>query len=570
MQSNMAENVTHTLHWVQGNTVHFAIPLQQETQTPNGKVVQDYYPSSDDIVNVFMCGKYLSTQIDCTVNGNVVIANDNGNLKTGVYGVEIRIAKSDGTNLRSMWNYQVEIHKTNDGVLTEWNDFVAPDSQSLDSAIFFFAKGDKGERGLQGEKGEKGDTGDKGEKGDTGDQGNPGVGVPVGGSTGQVLVKKSGSDYDTEWAEQSGGYEPPVGGIPKTDLAADVQTSLGKADTALQSFTESDPTVPSWAKQSAKPSYNAQEVGALPNTTKYGSTIDLSMDSTTYVLTLSLKDQDGTVLNTKTVDLPIESVVVNGRYDAANKKIVLTLQSGSTIDVHVGDLIAGLQTEITSVNMLDADLVDDTNSTHKFVTAQEKRAWNNKSDFSGSYNDLTNKPTIPTALSQLSEDATHRTVSDTEKTTWGNKQEPLVSGTNIKTINNESLLGGGNISVAAELPSNLAYTSNDDGEGIIPSDGIRSETVTSAAAISINPDVVTIINGAVGTATITMQVPQDNLAHVWDILMTTDSTVAITFAMSNSATILTPSGFSVGASSAVEVSVIGVGTKYYLRYGEFA
>lgn len=102
-----------------------------------------------------------------------------------------------------------------------------------------------------------------------GDQGNPGVGVPVGGSTGQVLAKKSGLDYDTEWVNQSGGggYEPPVGGIPKTDLAADVQTSLGKADTALQSFTETDPTVPSWAKQSSKPSYTAQEVGALPATT---------------------------------------------------------------------------------------------------------------------------------------------------------------------------------------------------------------------------------------------------------------------------------------------------------------
>lgn len=29
-------------------------------------------------------------------------------------------------------------------------------------------------------------------------------------------------------------YSKPSGGIPKTDLASDVQTSLGKADTALQ------------------------------------------------------------------------------------------------------------------------------------------------------------------------------------------------------------------------------------------------------------------------------------------------------------------------------------------------
>lgn len=38
-----------------------------------------------------------------------------------------------------------------------------------------------------------------------------------------------------------GIYSKPSGGIPKTDLASDVQTSLGKADTALQSFIEQDP-----------------------------------------------------------------------------------------------------------------------------------------------------------------------------------------------------------------------------------------------------------------------------------------------------------------------------------------
>ena len=35
-------------------------------------------------------------------------------------------------------------------------------------------------------------------------------------------------------------YSKPSGGIPKTDLASDVQTSLGKADSALQSVTKSD------------------------------------------------------------------------------------------------------------------------------------------------------------------------------------------------------------------------------------------------------------------------------------------------------------------------------------------
>ena len=88
--------------------------------------------------------------------------------------------------------------------------------------------------------------------------------------------------------------------------------------------------------------------------------------------------------------------------------------------------------------------------------------------------------------------------------------------------------------------------------------------------MSINPDVLTLIDGTVGTATITLQVPNDSLAHVWDIMLTTDSTVNITLAMSNSATIKVPSGFAIGASADCEISVIGKGTKYYLRYGEFA
>ena len=58
-------------------------------------------------------------------------------------------------------------------------------------------------------------------------------------------------------------YAKPSGGIPKTDLASAVQTSLGKADTALQRYTETDPTVPSWAKAANKPSYTASEVGAI-------------------------------------------------------------------------------------------------------------------------------------------------------------------------------------------------------------------------------------------------------------------------------------------------------------------
>lgn len=86
-----------------------------------------------------------------------------------------------------------------------------------------------------------------------------------------------------------------------------------KLDSALTSYTESDPTVPAWAKATNKPKYTASEVGALPDTT-----------------------------------------------------VIPTTLAGLTED-----------------------------STHRVVTDAEKTSWNAKSNFSGSYNDLTNKPTIP-------------------------------------------------------------------------------------------------------------------------------------------------------------------------------
>ena len=101
----------------------------------------------------------------------------------------------------------------------------------------------------------------------------------------------------------------------------------------------------------------------------YGTSVDLSLDTLTYILTIYLKNKDGDTLSSDSIDLPIESTVVNGSYDSQTKSLILTLTSGQTITIPIADLIAGLQAEITAQNKLSADLVDDTNTTHKFVTA---------------------------------------------------------------------------------------------------------------------------------------------------------------------------------------------------------
>lgn len=82
---------------------------------------------------------------------------------------------------------------------------------------------------------------------------------------------------------------------------------------------ETDPTVPEWAKAEEKPTYTAEEVGALPDTTEIPKNL--------------------------------------------------------------------------------SDLQDD--SEHRTVTDTEKQSWNDKSDFSGNYEDLKGKPTIPTVPTTL-------------------------------------------------------------------------------------------------------------------------------------------------------------------------
>ena len=106
----------------------------------------------------------------------------------------------------------------------------------------------------------------------------------------------------------------------------------------------------------------------------YAVDIDFSMNSQTFVVTAQLKNKDGDLIGTpKSVDIPLESTVVNGSYNNATKTLTLTLVSGQSVNIPIGDIISGLQAEITAQNPLNADLVNDTNSTtHKFVTASEK------------------------------------------------------------------------------------------------------------------------------------------------------------------------------------------------------
>lgn len=86
---------------------------------------------------------------------------------------------------------------------------------------------------------------------------------------------------------------------------------------------------------------------------KVGATINLTYDTITHELKSSLINSKGTILNEKSISLPLESMVVSGSYDNTNKKIIMTLQNGNKVEVAVGDLIDGLVSQQIFDNAID-------------------------------------------------------------------------------------------------------------------------------------------------------------------------------------------------------------------------
>ena len=147
-----------------------------------------------------------------------------------------------------------------------------------------------------------------------------------------------------------------VGALPDDTFIPDVYVEKINNKTGVVTLTAADvhalpedttiPVVPSVVSAFTNDAgylTQHQDISNLSLITETGNKISLSIDTVNYVLTLSLLDKNGNALDTKTVDFPLESVVVGGRFDAEKKEIVLTLQSGQSISFPVSDLITGLE-----------------------------------------------------------------------------------------------------------------------------------------------------------------------------------------------------------------------------------
>ncbi len=113
------------------------------------------------------------------------------------------------------------------------------------------------------------------------------------------------------------------------------KTEVDEKDTSVLNSAKTDAENKATAALNASKEYTDNIKVTLANG------LNVTINPTTYVCTFELKNGN-TIIDTASIDLPLESVVVSGRYDSTTKEVVLTLQNGSEIRFSVADLVSGL------------------------------------------------------------------------------------------------------------------------------------------------------------------------------------------------------------------------------------
>lgn len=137
-----------TITIVRGNEVRIALPLEQIIIHEESEEVADFSPLSTDKVTVNVRDRKVYSYTP-RIEGNVAHFTLGANVACGVYGIEVLVARENGEHLRSYRLRQLAIVDNNEqaGIVPERVEF-GLDAVTLDHAVFIFAKGDDGEDGV--------------------------------------------------------------------------------------------------------------------------------------------------------------------------------------------------------------------------------------------------------------------------------------------------------------------------------------------------------------------------------------------------------------------------------------
>ena len=212
--------------------------------------------------------------------------------------------------------------------------------------------------------------------------------------------------------------------------------------------------------------------------------------------------------------------------------------------------------------------------------------------FSGSYNDLTNVPMVftPDNHKHIASDidyyyeeggyAQYDTLPDylsSLNTRINGKQDSLVSGTNIKTINNQSLLGNGNISIQGGGTGVDISTSWGDptSDSKVPSEKLTKDSLDGKENLSNK--VTSISPSSTDTQYPSAKCVYDNLNSVYDnfifnenltpythILSNYTNTSSATLSVANEVLTITGNGASNGETGLLNTKVFAPITEDYI------
>ena len=157
------------------------------------------------------------------------------------------------------------------------------------------------------------------------------------------------------------------------NLATSASTSAGEALKKAEdlSSTKADKT----------------ELEGLSSVEETGNKLDVSMDTSTYVITIKLLNKANSVLSTKTIDLPLETFIVGASYNELTKSIEFTLKNGTKLTVSVADIVNGLVTDEIFNNKVK-ELTDSIESVKTIIGKLSSLKTSNKTSIVLSINEL--------------------------------------------------------------------------------------------------------------------------------------------------------------------------------------
>ena len=159
-----------------------------------------------------------------------------------------------------------------------------------------------------------------------------------------------------------------------------------------------------------------------------------------------------------------------------------------TAHTHTKSEITDFPTIPTALSQLSAD------ATHRTVTDTEKATWNSKSSFSGSYTDLTNKPTIPTVNNGT---LTIQKNGTKVQTFTANQSSNVTANITVPTKTSDLTNDSGFIT-SDDLPSGGGVTSVVGQTGDVTAAQIKTGIQTTGEGFAIGRNASATNGGAIG------------------------------------------------------------------------